>query len=95
MTKPSIIPGEEDLGPQHVCGACGEAWPADHEFWKTPDKGGRCRACESEDAKPKDKDALLSRARERNRAYYARHREFVKMRNRQKYRRRAFRGGLA
>ena len=38
-----VIPGEEELGPQRQCLACGDWYPADKEFFER----GRlqCRAC--------------------------------------------------
>lgn len=47
-----IVEGEEELGSQKRCPACGEWWPVDPEFWYVYRHGPRtglanspCRAC--------------------------------------------------
>lgn len=29
----SLVPGEEEIGPQRRCIVCGDWWPLDAEFW--------------------------------------------------------------
>lgn len=60
---PSIVPGEEELGPQRRCPRCGCWWPEDEEFFLWTRIKGRpgwhswCRACLAE-------AAVLRRARQ-------------------------------
>ena len=62
----AIIEGEEELGPQRRCSACGEWWPLSPEFfYRVPRSelfSGKCRACDCELDTKHSRDRRLRRA---------------------------------
>ena len=67
----TLIPGEEEVGPQWVCISCGEAWPDDPEFYAISRHSGRlsdrCRACTYKPKSPERRARFAAYRRERRR----------------------------